>query len=124
MLKRVGKINIGIFGEFTSLGAHIILDYLFEDSNIDGFIYKRKPVLKDFQIFSKIFVATKIFKKFEKELTKLAEKRRVNIVHEDQETLTTDNDNSGILHLYVCHSQRAIIDAEHRHTLSGIYIKK
>lgn len=113
MLKRITNVSIGIFGNFTSLGAHIVFDYMFEDGEIGGFVYKRKPAAKDFQIFSTIFCSSNVFKKFEAELTKLSKERPVNIVHEEQKTLADDVTDLGVQHLYVCHSQRALISAKH-----------
>ena len=130
MLRRIStnSIRVGVFGDFLPLGAHIILDYLFEDKEMGGFIYKRKPATKDFQLFDTIFCSVDIFKKFETELNKLVKKRRVIVIHEHQETLKGDTEDVGIQHLYVCHSQQALIDARHRSAIkdpgSSGYIKK
>jgi len=130
MLKRIStnSIKTGVFGNFLPLGAHIILDYLFEDKEMGGFIYKRKPAMKDFQLFDTIFCSVDIFTKFKTELAKLSEKRRVIVIHEKQETLKGYVADVGIQHLYVCHSQQALIDARHRNAIkepgSSGYIKK
>lgn len=122
MLKRItnSNVGIGILGNFTSLGAHIVLDYMFEDKGIGGFVYKRRPVAKDFQIFSTIFCSVDILAKFRTELTKLAEKRRIIVIHEQKETLKDDVADAGIQHLYVCHGQQALIDARHRNAIKGL----
>lgn len=131
MLRRIStnSIKVGVFGNFLPLGAHIILDYLFEDKEMGGFIYKRKPAMKDFQLFDTIFCSVDIFIKFETELNKLSKKRKIIVIHEKQETIEGDiEENVGIQHLYVCHSQQALIDAKYRRIIkepgSSGYIKR
>ncbi|MEI6597096.1 MAG: hypothetical protein WCL13_02700 [bacterium] len=125
MLRRIGKVNIGIFGNFFLLGAHIILDYLFDDKEVDGFVYKKKPSSVDFKIFSMIICSVDVFIKFEVELVRLAKKRKVIIIHE-QSTTKIKDEKHGIKHLYICHGQKVLIDADHKDAIknpSG-YIKK
>ena len=121
MLKRISSngLNTGIFGNFLSLSNHIFLDYLFEDKEIGGFIYKRKPVVKDFHVFSTIFCSVDIFKKYKTELIKLGEKRKITVVHENQKTLMDEMIavDVGIRHLDISHSQRALVGADYKHTI-------
>jgi len=132
MLKRIsinGSISHGIFGNFSTSDAHIILNYLFSDEEIEGFIYKKKPSVADFKIFPTIICSAEIFKKFEAELNRLAEKRKIIVAHETKETLVDDGSSLkrvGIEHLYVCHGQKALIKADHIDALKnpGNYLKK
>ncbi len=114
MWKRFNKqIAIGVFGNFLPLGAHILLDYLFEDEETEGFIYKRNPTLKDFQILDKIICSVDVYKKFETELTKLSKKKKITVVYEHDVSAEID----GINKLYICHSDQTLINAEHKSIL-------
>jgi hypothetical protein len=124
MLKRISNngLNIGIFGIFLPLSNHIFFDYLFDDRDVGGFIYKRKPVVKDFQVFSRIFCSVDIYKKFKADLNKLAGKRRITIIHENPKTLIDEiiEINTGIRHLYISHSQKALISANYKHAIKKL----
>jgi len=132
MLRRISindSVQTGIFGNFTTVDAHIILDYLFDDKEVGGFVYKKEPSITDFKIFATVICSVEIFIKFEAELVNLAKKRKVIVVHETNETLKKDEDSTkriGIDHFYVCHGQKALIKAEHRDALKNprAYIKK